>query len=733
VLKAGPCRVSGFLFPRARKSSLVPPSIVNYSVKEMESLLYTPLDIHNHEIRLLRIIAETQGLERGESPYFFGFLDRVSLIDYNRYTALSYCWGNSSPSEEFIRLKGYKGAPIQKVPITWNLNSALWALWGSAGDKADGLRVWVDAICINQGDTYERSQQVQIMRQIYSKAESVFAWVGPVAGKVLSPPIFKHLSAMQTVNFRSSRPLNEINESGNSQTKQPILDSSQSEEESASLKAFFDEEYWKRVWIIQEITVASTVKVLYGGLEFSWEKLAAALSTLVYSSKHGADDYGFAASHLLKFREHWVDGNKPISLIQAMEWTLHTKATDPRDKIFALLGLCHDGFRLVQIPNYKQSLESIVSEMTRLSFNINRSLDLLCLKGTGTEGSNGSGLPSWAPNWPNIWSGGTTILEKTLLIAQNSFQFNPVLSNSTTSIIEVEAIYVGRIEGITSGLVNSAQHTWSRNAPGSWIFSTQNLREDIPELNKPSRTQVTYRWMIWKTLMMNYLDLEVESRDSNDCFTSLWTPHGRGSIYNTQVIDWIDRNAWFKIGPWTLREWSQLRQSSAGLHASRTVSKTVPGLVSVWREWRNKGVDFRPAIKATTTEIKKQSPIGEENKITVERSVSKWEAVNQILEQVLGSGMRLAELVVPQEEGLEKRVAAALVNPYTEVSDEIFFLRGCSIPVALRRAGNHPDSYEVLGGAWLDVRRLKLDTYQSWAQGSLDKVRDEDIRVLSLI
>lgn len=94
----------------------------------MESFLYTPLDVHNHEIRLLRIIAETQGLERGESPYFFGFLDRVSLIDYNRYTALSYCWGNSSPSEEFIRLKGYKGAPIQKVPITWNLNSALWAL-----------------------------------------------------------------------------------------------------------------------------------------------------------------------------------------------------------------------------------------------------------------------------------------------------------------------------------------------------------------------------------------------------------------------------------------------------------------------------------------------------------------------------------------------------------------------------------------------------------------------------
>lgn len=37
---------------------------------------------------------------------------------------------------------------------------------------------WVDAICINQDDLEERSAQVQIMPQIYSKASCVIVWLG---------------------------------------------------------------------------------------------------------------------------------------------------------------------------------------------------------------------------------------------------------------------------------------------------------------------------------------------------------------------------------------------------------------------------------------------------------------------------------------------------------------------------------------------------------------------------
>ena len=41
--------------------------------------------------------------------------------------------------------------------------------------------LWIDAICINQEDLDERSQQVGLMRQIYSQASHVVVWLGPEA------------------------------------------------------------------------------------------------------------------------------------------------------------------------------------------------------------------------------------------------------------------------------------------------------------------------------------------------------------------------------------------------------------------------------------------------------------------------------------------------------------------------------------------------------------------------
>ncbi|TGO37682.1 hypothetical protein BHYA_0091g00140 [Botrytis hyacinthi] len=39
--------------------------------------------------------------------------------------------------------------------------------------------LWIDALCINQQDKRERSQQVQLMGRVYSQARMVLAWLGP--------------------------------------------------------------------------------------------------------------------------------------------------------------------------------------------------------------------------------------------------------------------------------------------------------------------------------------------------------------------------------------------------------------------------------------------------------------------------------------------------------------------------------------------------------------------------
>ena len=43
--------------------------------------------------------------------------------------------------------------------------------------------IWADAICINQSDLEERSMQVQLMREIYSRASRVVVWLGPDGGE----------------------------------------------------------------------------------------------------------------------------------------------------------------------------------------------------------------------------------------------------------------------------------------------------------------------------------------------------------------------------------------------------------------------------------------------------------------------------------------------------------------------------------------------------------------------
>jgi hypothetical protein len=69
-----------------------------------------------------------------------------------------------------------------QVEVTVNLHAALRAvrkLRGRATNESSDshVRLWVDALCINQSDNEERSHQVRQMRQIYSRSKEVLCWV----------------------------------------------------------------------------------------------------------------------------------------------------------------------------------------------------------------------------------------------------------------------------------------------------------------------------------------------------------------------------------------------------------------------------------------------------------------------------------------------------------------------------------------------------------------------------
>lgn len=135
--------------------------------RRLGSVLYAHISIQpeKRNFRLLRILAGSG------SQIISCELYQASLEDPPPYKALSYAWVNgiaiSQPLETLIQCNGVH------MRVSANLFAALRRLRSNQRP----VEIWVDSICINQKDLSERSQQVGVMREIYSKSEEVIIWL----------------------------------------------------------------------------------------------------------------------------------------------------------------------------------------------------------------------------------------------------------------------------------------------------------------------------------------------------------------------------------------------------------------------------------------------------------------------------------------------------------------------------------------------------------------------------
>ncbi|KAF2022478.1 hypothetical protein EK21DRAFT_12408, partial [Setomelanomma holmii] len=124
--------------------------------------LYTDLPTEEATIRLLTIDPISQS-DLGVC----GQLSTYPLASIPHYTAISYTWGDPKRAVP-IRLNGHQ------VYVMRNLKQALRRL----RSLNLGVPIWVDAICINHADSKERTEQVQLMRQIYETAILTIVYLG---------------------------------------------------------------------------------------------------------------------------------------------------------------------------------------------------------------------------------------------------------------------------------------------------------------------------------------------------------------------------------------------------------------------------------------------------------------------------------------------------------------------------------------------------------------------------
>lgn len=282
-----------------------------------EPTIWEPLE--DDEIRLLSV-------RGGLSFYLTCVLERVKIPieDQGDYSALSYTWG--PPSDRA------RAVPISingDVTSVWpNLHAALIAIWSQDAR----MKIWADALSIDQQNDSERSEQVSLMSRIFGMARTVVVWLGKLA-PLNREPMRRTWEVIQTIRSDSHRALADIVQAVFPEDYEwrPSLVS--------SLQLLSENEWFYRAWIAQEIILAQSAEVWYGHLRTEWGDFEEGCRTLI--NNLGVQVLLRMPWDEIKHCRELVRNTTP-TMTNLLIATYQRRATDPRDKIFALIGLLPD-------------------------------------------------------------------------------------------------------------------------------------------------------------------------------------------------------------------------------------------------------------------------------------------------------------------------------------------------------------------------------------------------------
>jgi hypothetical protein len=262
-------------------------------------------------IRLIEVLAA--GSADDSSPVSCK-LHVVPLDDNPVYIALSYVWGNASVTKTIL----LDGEPFVVRENLWNFLNHWKAT--TADTKHVNSCLWIDAISIDQGSIQERNHQVAIMGRIYSEAEMVIAWLGT------GPPALADALDVLEGLFNYMRGFGR----GLSGADYETFDLLQKNE------------YWTRVWIIQECVLAKRFELWCGSSKMTSAALVTAIhgfeSTLGSNTRPHTTD--LILYNIMKLRGEFDNLRRPqFSLPTLCEMFPHMQCTDVRDRVYALLSL----------------------------------------------------------------------------------------------------------------------------------------------------------------------------------------------------------------------------------------------------------------------------------------------------------------------------------------------------------------------------------------------------------
>ncbi|KAH8892923.1 HET-domain-containing protein [Thozetella sp. PMI_491] len=268
---------------------------------------------------------------------------KISLTTHklqkSKYEALSYVWGTSLWKFPIICNK-------QTMEIGFNLHQAL----NERRRRGSSLLLWADAICINQGDLNERSQQVQIMDRIYQEASQVIVWLGNLDNH--EDRISRFVQLASTLYRESGGPTFDIDRPTREQPRLNLKEGNAVEKLRGVKQTIIDvcvNQWFTRKWVVQELIMAKKAVMWINHEEVDADvvlwltvRLFIQDAALRFQVLH---PILFSAKILLApfyFRYRGESGGrstKKMSLGAVLGRLRGMDTTNPHDQIFAIAGI----------------------------------------------------------------------------------------------------------------------------------------------------------------------------------------------------------------------------------------------------------------------------------------------------------------------------------------------------------------------------------------------------------
>ncbi|KAI0449350.1 heterokaryon incompatibility protein-domain-containing protein [Xylaria acuta] len=343
----------------------------------------------------------------------------IAISGETAYDALSYRWGDIA-DPKIIRCNG----------VSFKVQRSLFQAFARIWSKDPELLIWVDAVCINQNNYAELSSQVQIMGTIYQRARRVIIWLGEADE-------FTDLAWRALLEASAPASSTVVSE-----LEARLAGMSDLEDIWLSLHNLGQREWFYRAWTFQELYLARRATVVCSDYEMDWDRFHHALGWLTVLLRHrAASTYSMKAKNtlqtLLRSVESLSTSDATFSLTDLLSRTIHRSCDEPKDKIYALLGVLFrkDGLRLSKdsLPiDYSMNPEFVYTQVshalairsawTEPGRTKSEPLDLGILHGAGMDAHSRRFRTTWfkglkvnkklgdLPSWVTDWTDNEAVL-----------------------------------------------------------------------------------------------------------------------------------------------------------------------------------------------------------------------------------------------------------------------------------------------------------------------------------